>query len=215
MNYPYIFFDLDGTLSDPGLGITNAVMFALEKFGITVTDRQSLYKFIGPPLRAAFAEHFGFTPEKAEDAVTYYREYYKPIGLYENEVYPGIEPLLQSLCHSGRTLAVATSKPELFAVRILDHFGLSKYFKAICGCELDGTRGNKDEVILYALGRCGITTPAEVLMIGDRDYDILGAKKAGMDGLGVLYGYGSRQELEDAGAKYIAETVADIGRILL
>lgn len=215
MKYPYILFDLDGTLTDPGIGITNAVMHALRKFGITIGDRTELYKFIGPPLWESFEKYYGFSAEEAKTAVAYYREYYKPIGLYENLVYDGIEALLKTLQGSGRTLAVATSKPEVFSRQILDHFGLSPYFLTITGSELDGTRVNKAEVIACALERCGVKSPSQALMIGDREHDIIGAKKAGAASIGVLYGYGCRDELERAGADYIAESVNAIEKILL
>lgn len=215
MRYDPILFDLDGTLTDPGLGITNSVMYALRHFGIVVTDRRELYKFIGPPLWESFERYYGFSRAEAEKAVGYYREYFKDKGIFENEVYSGIEELLQQLKAKGRTLLVATSKPEVFARQILEHFKLAAYFSYIAGSELDGTRVRKAEVIRYALERSGISETAAAVMVGDREHDILGARDAGIDAVGVLFGYGSREELEQAGACHIAETVAGLRRLLL
>lgn len=208
--YDYILFDLDGTLTDPGLGITNSVIHALKKYNIEVEDRTSLYKFIGPPLIDSFEKYFGFSHEEAVKSVDYYREYYKDKGIYENKVYDGIENLLEMLCDKGKKIILATSKPELFAREILRHFGLDKYFLFAAGSTMSETRTNKAEVIEYALTECGITDKSAVVMVGDREHDIIGANKNGIDSIGVLFGYGSREELESAGATYIAETVEDI-----
>ena len=208
--YDVILFDLDGTLTDPGIGITNSVMHALKKYGIEVEDRASLYKFIGPPLIDSFEKYFGFSHEEAVKSVDYYREYYKDKGIYENLVYDGIENLLVSLYEKGKKIILATSKPEPFAKEILRHFGLDKYFLFAAGSTMDETRTNKAEVIEYALSECGITDKTSVVMVGDREHDIIGANKNGIDSIGVLFGYGSREELETAGATYIAETVGEI-----
>lgn len=208
--YDVILFDLDGTLTDPGIGITNSVMHALKKYGIEVEDRASLYKFIGPPLIDSFEKYFGFSHEEAVKSVDYYREYYKDKGIYENLVYDGIENLLVSLYEKGKKIILATSKPEPFAKEILRHFGLDKYFLFAAGSTMDETRTNKAEVIEYALAECGITDKTSVVMVGDREHDIIGANKNGIDSIGVLFGYGSREELETAGAAYIAETVEEI-----
>ena len=208
--YDVILFDLDGTLTDPGIGITNSVMHALKKYGIEVEDRASLYKFIGPPLIDSFEKYFGFSHEEAVKSVDYYREYYKDKGIYENLVYDGIENLLVSLYEKGKKIILATSKPEPFAKEILRHFGLDKYFLFAAGSTMDETRTNKAEVIEYALSECGITDKTSVVMVGDREHDIIGANKNGIDSIGVLFGYGSREELETAGAAYIAETVEEI-----
>ncbi len=213
-NYEYVFFDLDGTLTDPGEGITNGVAYALEKFGIHTTDRAELYKFIGPPLLESFTEFYGLTEAQAYQAIAYYREYYAPKGLLENVVYDGIEALLQELVRRGKRLCLATSKPETFARAILEHFGLAKYFHYIAGATLDGTINKKHEVIAYALEQCGITDNAKVVMVGDRKHDVLGAAEHSIDCIGVLFGYGDRPELEAAGAAYIAETVADIAAFI-
>lgn len=208
--YDVILFDLDGTLTDSGLGITNSVAYALKKYGIEVTDRTELYKFIGPPLRESFEKYYGFSEKEAEKAVEYYREYYVDKGIFENTVYFGIEDLLKEIRDSGKRAIVATSKPQVFAKRILEHFGLADYFEQIAGASLDETRTKKDEVIAYVLETCGISDRSRVLMVGDREHDILGAKKNGIDSLGVLFGYGGYAELKEAGASYIAETVKDI-----
>lgn len=213
--YQTVFFDLDGTLTDPGVGITNSAAYALEKFGIHVADRAALYPFIGPPLQESFIRFYDFSPEKAKLAVEYYREYYKTQGIFENLLYDGIAELLSRLEDAGRALAVATSKPEVFARQILEHFEIAPYFTAIVGGNLDGSRTKKDEVLAYALRSCNVTDPRTAVMVGDREYDILGAGKNGVDSVGVLYGYGSREELEQAGATRIAGTVAEIGGIVL
>lgn len=215
MAYEYILFDLDGTLTDPAIGITNSVMYALKKYGIEVHERSELYKFIGPPLWDSFENYYGFSKEEAKTAVEYYREYYKDKGIFENLVYDGIEDLLKRLEDSSKTLIVATSKPEVFAKQILEHFNIAKYFTYIAGSNLDGTRVKKDEVIMYALESCNVIDLSKAIMIGDREYDIIGAKKVGIGSIGVLFGYGNRNELEKAGADFITETVADIGKLLL
>lgn len=212
--YQTVLFDLDGTLTDPGEGITNSVAYALKKYGIDVSDRKELYKFIGPPLHESFMEYYGFSEKQAMEAVEYYREYYREKGIFENLVYDGVKEMLENLKISGKKLAVATSKPEAFARQILEHFGLSEYFSYIAGANMDGTRTRKDEVISYALESCRISGLETVIMVGDREHDILGAAKVGIDSVGVLFGYGSPEELQKAGATYIAEKVADIPGII-
>lgn len=207
--YNTVLFDLDGTLTDPGQGITNSVAYALKKFGIEVEDKKELYKFIGPPLHDSFRKYYGFSDEEAETAIVYYREYFRDTGIFENEVYAGIETLLEKIKASGRKIILATSKPEEFAVRILVHFGLDKYFDCMAGATMDSSRSKKGDVIAYAL-RESSCDAENAVMVGDRLHDILGAKENGLDSIGVLFGYGSREELENAGADYIAETVEDI-----
>lgn len=213
--YQYILFDLDGTITDPGLGIINSVIYALEKFGITVVNRDDLKKFIGPPLWESFEKYFGFSNEDAKRAVLYYREYYIDKGIFENYVYYGIADLLKDLKTNNKILIVATSKPEIYAKQILVYFDLAKYFYFVAGGTLDGTRVKKYDIINYALGACHIDHLDKVLMIGDREHDIYGAKNVGIDSIGVLYGYGDREELEMADATYIAETVSNIRKIIL
>lgn len=210
MGFQYIMFDLDGTLTDPATGITNSVMYALKKYGIEVNDRSELYSFIGPPLQKSFERFYGFSEDEAKKAVEYYREYYRDKGIFENTLYDGIKELLQLLKERRRTVILATSKPEIFARQILEHFQLITYFDFIAGSELDGRRVDKDDVIRYALDGCGINDLSKAIMIGDREYDIIGAQKLGIKSMGVLFGYGSRDELENAGADYILETVADL-----
>ncbi|NLW47808.1 MAG: HAD family hydrolase [Firmicutes bacterium] len=215
MGYQYLLFDLDGTLTDPVLGITNSVMHALKKYGIEVNDRSQLYKFIGPPLTDSFENFYGFSKAEAVNAVEYYREYYREKGIFENQVYDGIEELLEKLTDHGKMLLVATSKPKVFAEQILEHFKIAKYFTTIVGSNLDGTKVKKGEVIKDALENCKCIDLAKAVMIGDREYDIIGAKETGIDSIGVLFGYGNRDELEKAGADKIVESVAELGRVLL
>ena len=216
MKKTYILFDLDGTLTDPGMGITNSVMHALTHFGITVTNRSDLYRFIGPPLMDSFMEYYGLTEEQAVEAVRVYREYFADKGWAENTVYGGIEALLADLVAAGKMLLVATSKPQIFAERILVHFGLDKYFTHICGVALQAPRGySKADVIRDALDRAGVSDLTTAVMVGDRHHDIDGAKVVGMDSIGVLYGYGDRTEHEAAGADAIAESVAELKAMLL
>lgn len=213
--YQIILFDLDGTLTDPGIGITNSVMYALKKWGIEVGDRSELYKFIGPPLKESFERFYGFSEEKAEKSVEYYREYFREKGLFENEVYEGIKDLLETIHASGRKLILATSKPEEFAIRILEHFQLAKYFTCIGGASMDGVRSKKADVISYALKKAGVYDLSETVMVGDREHDIIGAKQVGMDSIGVLFGYGNYEELENAGANYIVNSPLEILDIIL
>lgn len=212
--YEIILFDLDGTLTDPGAGITSSVAYALNQFDIVVEDKTELYKFIGPPLQESFEQYYKFSPKQAKAAVEYYREYYRDKGIFENLVYEGIEKLLKTIYDSGKQMIVATSKPELFARKILEHFGLAKYFSYIAGANMDGTRTKKNEVITYALEKCKITDYAKVVMIGDREHDVIGAGKVGIDSIGVLFGYGDYEELKRAGASYIAENIEDIYAII-
>lgn len=205
--YEYCLFDLDGTLTNPELGITNSFMYALSKYNISVCERSELHKVIGPPLLDSFQKFYDFSYEDAKDAVDYYREYYKEKGIYENEAFPGISSLLEMLQKQGKKIVLATSKPEHFAKIILDYFNLTKYFTFIAGANMDETRTKKDEVIEYALESCGIIEMEKVLMIGDREYDIIGAKKFGIDSVGVLFGFGTLEELERAGSTYIVESV--------
>lgn len=212
--YKNVLFDLDGTLTDPGEGITASVAYALNKLGITPPPREELYKFIGPPLGESFMKYYSLSEDEARVAIEYYREYFKPRGMLENKVYPDIPKLLKALRAQGLRLIVATSKPEVFAVTILEHFGLAEHFDLIAGSDLSGTRILKADVIRDALCRCGITALDECIMIGDRLHDVEGAAEVGIDSVGVLWGYGSHRELTEAGAVYIAESVFDIMKIL-
>lgn len=211
----YILLDLDGTVTNPAEGITKCFEYALNHFGIEVESRAELEQFIGPPLRKSFMDGFGFDEEKAELAVAKYRERFIPTGMFENVVYEGMEQALKTLKDAGKVLIVATSKPEHMAKKILAHFGLDVYFDDICGSCDDASRNEKDEVIRYALEKQGITELSDVLMVGDRKFDVIGAAKCGLKCMGVLYGFGDREELETAGAAYIAETVEDMARIIV
>ena len=211
----YILIDLDGTITDSGEGITKSAQYALRKLGIDIEDLKSLRKFIGPPLRDSFMEFYHFDKEKANEAVKIYREYYEEKGIFENEVYDGIKEMCQRLSSTGKKLIVATSKPEVFAKRIMEHFDLAKYFTSICGSTMDGSREKKGDVIRYTLEKNHITDLNQAVMVGDRFHDVIGAKENGLASIGVLYGFGSRKELEDAGAGQIAETVKDLEKILM
>jgi len=212
--YKYILFDLDGTLTDSKLGITTSVAYALEKMGLGKVDVNELIKFIGPPIKDSFMEYYKFTEAEAEVAIQHYRQRYKEKGIFENEVYDGINELLMYLTQQGYILAVATSKPTPFALKILDYFKLDHYFACIVGSNLDGTLVKKGDVINAVLDQMQIVNKHEVLMIGDREHDILGAKEQGIDAVGVEYGYGSHEELQDAGALYIIKDVNGLKKLL-
>lgn len=203
-----ILFDLDGTLTESGIGITRSVAHSLRKFGIEETDQARLDRFVGPPLIDSYVRYYGFSHEQAVLAVEYYREYYAVTGIFENRVYDGVETMLRELNAAGKTCVLATSKPEHYAVQIMEHFGLSRYFSCVAGATMDEKRTNKAEVIAYALEKAGASGKA--IMVGDRRHDIEGAQAHGLPSIGVLYGYGSREELEQAGATYIAATAEDI-----
>ena len=213
--YNILLFDLDGTLTDPKIGITKSVNYALQKFGREVDDLDQLIPFIGPPLLDSFIQYCGLTDEQAHQAIDYYREYFSVTGLYENAVFPGIKSLLAELVRQQKRLFVATSKPTDCSERILAHFGLTAYFERVVGSNLDGTRVNKAEVIAAVLSEIPLANRHQTLMIGDRLHDILGAKTCGLDSIGVAYGYGGTQELSQAGATYIVNTVAELNRFLL
>lgn len=214
MSRTNVLFDLDGTLTDPKVGITTAVSKALAHFGIQ-EDPDSLTAFIGPPLLDSFEELYGFTPEQAALAVVKYREYFSVYGWAENDPYPGIENFLQALVDAGKKLVVATSKPEEYAVRIMDHFGLSNYFSLVCGAPMnDPEAGRKAAVIKAAMQRSDCR-PEDTIMVGDRRHDVEGAHQNGLPAVGVLYGYGDRAEHEACGADYIAEDLPALLAILL
>jgi len=199
-----IFFDLDGTLTDPKPGITASIQYALARLDRPVPAQDELTWCIGPPLRASFVTLLG-GEDQADRAVSLYRERFADVGLYENSLYSGIADVLAALSGSGRRLFVATSKPHVFADRIIDHFGLRPYFSHVFGSELDGTRVNKSDLLAYALEQARID-PSQAIMIGDRSHDILGARANAIAAVGVLYGYGSRDELIEAGAYQLCAT---------
>jgi len=199
-----LFFDLDGTLTDPKPGITGSIRYALEKLGRAVPSQDELVWCIGPPLRASFVVLLG-GEEQADRAVELYRERFGDVGLFENSVYPDIENVLATLGQAHPRMFVATSKPHVFAKRIVAHFGLARHFEHVFGSELDGTRVHKDDLLAHALRQTGVD-PSSALMIGDRSHDVLGAKANGMAALGVTYGYGSPEELAAAGARHLCAT---------
>jgi phosphoglycolate phosphatase len=198
---PALFFDLDGTLTDPKPGITGSIQYALRKLDRPVPSQDELTWCIGPPLRASFVVLLR-GEGLADRAVELYRERFADVGLFENSVYPDIEPVLVALSQSGGRMFVATSKPHVFATRIVDHFGLNSYFEHVFGSELDGTRVHKSDLLAYALRQADVD-PSQALMIGDRSHDVVGAKSNGMDAIGVTYGYGSPDELTAAGARHL------------
>lgn len=202
-----ILFDLDGTLTDPALGITNSVMHALKRFNIPLPPRDELYKFIGPPLAESFEKYYGFSDGQV--AVEVYREYFSTKGLYENELYNGIEELLKLLYENGYRIYLATSKPEIYAKQILEHFNIDKYFTDAVGSLLNGNRVEKGEVIAHLLKKHNIT---DAIMIGDRCFDIAGAKENVIKSIGVLYGYGTKEELKDA--DFIVSSVTELKDLL-
>ncbi len=208
-----LLFDLDGTLTDSTEGILNCLVYAIERMGFEVPEDTN--KFLGPPIRQSFAEFIGMNGEQAEQAVRIFRERYSDTGLFENRVYDGISGMLERLKNGGKRLMVATSKPQVYAVRIFERFGLAQYFEIVGGAELDGSRDYKDQVIEYVLAKAGITDRSTVLMIGDRRQDVLGAHKTGLKCMGILWGFGSMEELTQAGADYIARTPQEAADMLL
>lgn len=213
--YDWLFFDLDGTLTDPAEGITNSVVHALEAMNFEVPSYKTLCTFIGPPLNDSFHNIGGVPEDRLPEAIFKYREYFSTKGIFENKVYPGIADMLDRLQKAGKKLVVATSKPEDFSVRIIEHFGLARFFENVCGSCMDETRTKKGEVIEYALERNAIKDRSRVLMIGDRKHDIIGAHENGIVCCGVLYGYGPRAELEEAGADIIAADLTELETICL
>ncbi len=199
-----ILFDLDGTLTDSGEGIINCAIYALESFGLPIPTREELRVVVGPPLHESFIR-FGVPADEADRAVEKYRERYIPIGKYENTPYPGIRELLERLQAEGHRLYVATSKPEGMSVDILEHFDLAKYFTRICGASMDTSRSTKDAVIAYLLEECGAQENA--IMVGDTAFDVLGAKAHGIPTIGVSWGYGNVEDMENAGAATIVHTM--------
>lgn len=197
--YKAILFDLDGTLTDSGEGITKSVQYALEKIGKPEPDLEKLRVFVGPPLLEQFEQYAGIDRETARKAVEIYRERYAPIGVYENELYPGIQELLSGLKQRGYKLAIASSKPENFVRIVAEYFHIDSYFDEMVGSEPNGERTNKTEVIEEALKRLGLSDHRkQVLMVGDKEHDVFGARRAGLECVAVSYGYGTKEELENA-----------------
>lgn len=214
--YKYILFDLDGTLTEPKEGITKSVQYALAAFGIDEPDLDKLTPFIGPPLKSSFMEFYQMSEEDALKAVEKYRERFNHIGLFENAIFPGISEMLSELKAQGAKLSIASSKPTCLVERILDHFNIMQYFDYVVGSELDGTRSKKEEVVEEALRLMVPETDRHlVAMVGDRKFDIEGAKAFGLVGVGVSFGYAEENELEDAGADYIVDTVSELSELLM
>lgn len=217
--YKIALFDLDGTLTDPQKGITNCVQYALDSYGIYNQPMDILLKFIGPPLTESFMVYYGFDEEKAIEAVAKYRERFTDTGIFENKLFEGTDKMLQTLKEAGVVLCVASSKPEVFVKRILKHFEIEQYFDIVKGSLLSGERVNKHEVIQAVLDELQDIVPgyklADMIMVGDRLHDINGAKTIGIDSLGVAFGYGGREELENYGATYIADTMEEVTSYIL
>ena len=208
--YDTVAFDLDGTLTNPERGLLSAFEYAFKKLGVTYESRDSLKKYIGPPLYDEWQKDFGWSFDEASHAVDIFREYYNVYGWWDNEVYPGIEDMLRQLSESGKILVVATSKPEQTAKRVLALFGLDKYFDCIAGASMNGTADGKSQILSRALRSVGVADADECILVGDRKYDAEGAAQVGCDSIGVLWGHGSREELEAAGFTALATSPEDI-----
>lgn len=208
-----ILFDLDGTITDPFLGITKSVAYSLKSYGIEVNSLDELKVFIGPPLDVSFQEYYHMSEKQSLEAVEKYREYFSDKGLYENKVYEGMEDFLQALIDDGMNLYVCTSKPYVFAKKILEHFHLDHYFKGIYGAKLDGTRKNKGDVIAYCLKQEELN-PKSCIMVGDRQHDIIGAHENQIPCIGVLYGYGSQDEFERYQCDYIVQDLNELKDVI-
>ena len=215
MALKYVLFDLDGTLTDSMLGITNCAIYALEKFDIHPSSREELLPYIGPPLIESFTRFHGLSAEQAVQAVAYYRERFSVVGWKENAVYNGIKTLLQELQQLGLCLIVATSKPEEFTHRILEHFDLKKYFAFVSGSTFDGLRSEKADVIAHVRTTHPDISKENAVMVGDRKHDVIGAHSQNLSAIGVLYGYGDRAEMEAVGADFIAADMAELRQLLL
>jgi len=215
MKYKNILFDLDGTIIDSQEGIMNCIIYYLKSFGIEVEDREALKQYIGPPLMDTFQNGYGFSKEKAAEATAKYRERYSTIGMYECTAYDGILELLKELRPAGYKVILATSKPGIYAEKILQKLGVHDAFDVIAGSTIDGSRDSKIAVMEYAMAEAGITDVRDCLMVGDRFYDAEAAEALNMDCAGVLYGFGDEEELRDAGAKYIFPEVKDLREFLI
>ncbi|MGG3674994.1 phosphoglycolate phosphatase [Bacillus cereus] len=213
--YKTFLFDLDGTLTDPKEGIINSVLYALEKIGIEEVNISELDSFIGPPIQQSFVNRYNMNEIEVERAVFYFREYLKQSGLLENKVYDGITTLLQELKDAGNRLFVATSKPTVFAKQVIEHFQLTTFFEEIVGSNLNGTRIKKEEIIAHILQTNEELKKEEMVMIGDRKHDVIGANRNGIASIGVLYGYGSEIELSDAGAVHIVKDVEELQSVCI
>ena len=212
--YDAVLFDFDGTVADTGKGIFNGVYHVLDSMGIDPPEPEKLRYFIGPPLHESFRIVFGFNEEECKAAVATYREYYSDKGIFELTMYDGMEELFRKLKARGIKLGISSSKPEIFLLRIVDKFGLSELFDTVKGSDIDYIHSDKSLIIRRATEAMNLPGSAKVLMVGDRCFDINGAKKAGVDSAGVLFGYGSREEFEEAGADYIAADANELFGII-
>lgn len=214
MSKQYILFDMDGTLTDSRIGIVKSIQYSLNYFGIEVPDLNELTQFVGPSLYDSYVNFYHMSPENAETAVSKYREYYAGKGIFENALYDGIADLLKNLSSSGKTLAVATSKPTVFTEKILDHFEISDYFDFVSGSDLSDTHIDKGNIIQTALENLNVSEPADAIMVGDRNVDIIGAERNRIESVGAVYGYGGRDELASVSATYLVDTVAELSELL-
>lgn len=215
VKYQNIMFDLDGTLTDPYEGITGGIKYAAREMGYTIRHESRLREAIGPSLVFAFTELVGMKQEETTEAIRQYRVYYSKQGALENEIYPGIRELLETLHAQGRHVILASSKPEEYCEKILAHFDILKYFHFVGGNNFKEERPSKEAVIRHVMANCPDVTTENTLMVGDRCYDVTGSGKCGFDCAGVLYGFGTREELEEAGAKYIIATVDELKELLI
>jgi phosphoglycolate phosphatase len=213
MKYSAVLFDLDGTLTDPYLGITHSVQYALGKFHITEENSDKLKLFIGPPLEKSFIEYYGFTANDAKKAVEYYREYFSEKGVYENKLYTGIDCVLQTLTSKNITCLIATSKLEKYAIQVVRNFAIDVYFKHVTGSSADGSLSEKTDIIQRIMETYK-PEREKTIMVGDRKYDITGARENGIDSIGVLYGYGTKEEIEEARPTYICKSVEELPELL-
>jgi phosphoglycolate phosphatase len=214
-NYTFILFDLDGTLTDPYEGISKSVQFALSKFNIIEEDEARLRKMIGPPLMHSLKKYYDFSDEQYKEAIIHYREYFVKKGIFENKIYEGIRSLLVDLTNAGKIVRLASSKPEVFAKQILEMFSIDSFFNHISGSSLDGKIIEKPQVVKKAIGDISPGDFEHTVMVGDREYDIQGAIANSIDSIGVLYGFGSYDELKNAGATYIVKSVQELRELLL
>jgi len=212
--YDVVAFDLDGTLTNPERGLVAAFKYAFDKMGIEYRDEESLKRFIGPPLFEEWQRTLGISAEKSSEMLRVFRDFYQVFGWWDNEIYEGVPAMLSELKKRGKTIILATSKPEHFANKILHLFDIHRYFDFVGGAESDKKRDKKSEVLEYALMSVGATEKEKCILVGDRKYDAEGAKKVGIDSMGVLYGHGSLEELEAAGFDYIVESVSDITKLI-
>lgn len=212
--YSIILFDLDGTISDPKVGITKSVQYALAKMGINEPDRDSLTAFIGPPLQESFEQFYHMDSEMAGRAIGFYREYFSRVGIYENTLYSGVVELLQKLTDRGKAVVLATSKPTIYSQKILEYFNIASYFSCVVGSHLDGTRSSKTEIIAHIGQKYPQYPKASFIMIGDRKHDVVGARHYGIDSIAVSYGYGTVDELIQAHPTYLVNHIEDLTAIL-